>query len=264
MIVDGRTIAEEILARTKERANKLLHPPKVVAIVGAETPATLAYMRVKARAAENAGCVFESRPLGADVADADAVIVQLPLPVEIDQKTLLDSIPVEKDADVLGSAARETFARGDPAALLPPAVATIAEIFKRHAVELKGKQAVVVGSGFLVGQPAALWLGQQEASVTVLGRGANFETALADADIVVSGAGSPGLIKPMMLKQGVMLIDAGTSESGGTLVGDADPACAPKCSVFTPVPGGVGPIAVACLLSNVVTLAERALTDLVI
>ena len=207
MIVDGRTIAEEILARTKERANKLLHPPKVVAIVGAETPATLSYMRVKARAAEKAGCVFE---------------------------------------------------RGDPAALLPPVVATIAEIFKRHAVELKGKQAVVVGSGFLVGQPAALWLGQQEASVAVLGRGANFETALADADIVVSGAGSPGLIKPMMLKQGVMLIDAGTSESGGTLVGDADPACAPKCSVFTPVPGGVGPIAVAALFENAVTLAERA------
>src|SRR3989344_3583182 len=129
MIVDGRTIAEEILARTKERANKLLHPPKVVAIVGAETPATLAYMRVKARAAENAGCVFESRPLGADVADADAVIVQLPLPVEIDQKTVLDSIPVEKDADVLGSAARETFARGDPAGARPPGVADTPRTF---------------------------------------------------------------------------------------------------------------------------------------
>jgi len=81
---------------------------------------------------------------------------------------------------------------------------------------------------------------------------------LSTADIVVSGAGVPYLIKPEHLKQGVVLIDAGTSESDGAIVGDADPSCAEKCSVFTPVPGGVGPLAVACLFENAVLLAVRA------
>ena len=85
----------------------------------------------------------------------------------------------------------------------------------------------------------------------------NLTAALRAADIIVSGAGSPHLIKPEMLQQGLALLDAGTSESDGALVGDADPACADKCSLFTPVPGGVGPVSVACLFENVVTLAER-------
>jgi methylenetetrahydrofolate dehydrogenase (NADP+)/methenyltetrahydrofolate cyclohydrolase len=85
----------------------------------------------------------------------------------------------------------------------------------------------------------------------------DLSASLRGADLIVSGAGSPHLVKPDMLKEGVVLIDAGTSESGGAIVGDADPACADKCSLFTPVPGGVGPLAVACLFDNVVTLAER-------
>jgi methylenetetrahydrofolate dehydrogenase (NADP+)/methenyltetrahydrofolate cyclohydrolase len=80
---------------------------------------------------------------------------------------------------------------------------------------------------------------------------------LGAADIIVSGAGSPHLITPDLLKEGVVLIDAGTSESGGVIAGDADPSCASKCSLFTPVPGGVGPLAVACLFENAVTLVER-------
>lgn len=82
--------------------------------------------------------------------------------------------------------------------------------------------------------------------------------ALKDADIVILGAGEPGLVKPEMLKEGVVLIDAGTSEAGGKLAGDADPACAAVASVFTPVPGGVGPIAVAMIFKNLAQLAEIA------
>ena len=82
--------------------------------------------------------------------------------------------------------------------------------------------------------------------------------ALRAADIIISGAGSPHLIKPEMLQEGAVLIDAGASELGGAVVGDADPACVAKCSLFTPVPGGVGPLAVAMLFENVVALAERA------
>jgi len=171
-------------------------------------------------------------------------------------------IPIEKDADVLSSVAREEFRNATVGALLPPIVAAVVEIFKNTKVKPLGKKAVVLGTGFLVGAPVATWLTQQGADVTVLNsKSADLSAALRAADIVVSGAGSPHLIKPDMLKQGVVLIDAGTSESSGEIVGDADPACAPKCSLFTPVPGGLGPIAVACLFGNAVTLAEENSTQ---
>jgi methylenetetrahydrofolate dehydrogenase (NADP+)/methenyltetrahydrofolate cyclohydrolase len=185
----------------------------------------------------------------------DAVIVQLPLPEGVNQEELLNSIPVEKDADVLSRAARERFEKGEEGALLPPVVGAIREILQSGNVAIAGKRAVVIGAGFLVGGPVAKWLRQQGADVEVLTIESSNEAlvaALAEADIIVSGTGSPGLIMPDMIKQGLALIDAGTSESNGKIVGDADPACADKCSLFTPVPGGVGPIAVACLFENAV------------
>ncbi len=260
MIVDGRALAGEILARTKVRAVLLPRPPKVVAIVANETPATQSYLRIKTARAADAGCLFETRPLGTEYADADAVIVQLPLPAGIDAKNVLDAIPLEKDADVLSSAARALFENGDlrNPHLLPPVVGAVQAIFEYGKVDAVGKQAVVVGEGFLVGAPVAMWLRQQGAEVTVVNdTTTDLAAALHNADIIVSGAGSPGLITPDMLKEGVVLIDAGTSELGGKLVGDADPACAAKCSLFTPVPGGVGPVAVACLFANVMKLAEQ-------
>lgn len=261
MNIDGRSIAQDILARAKARASLLPHPPRVVAIVGSETPATLSYLKIKKARAMDAGCVFETRPFGATFADADVALMQLPLPVGADQKAACDSIPLPKDADVLSETAREKFERGDADALLPPVVGAVRELFLRYGVDPKGKRAIVIGNGWLVGSPCAVWLRQQGADVSVLTSASeDISAALASADIIVSGAGSPHLIKPNTLKEGVVLIDAGTSESGGTLAGDADPACATQCSLFTPVPGGVGPIAVACLFENAVTLAERSST----
>jgi methylenetetrahydrofolate dehydrogenase (NADP+)/methenyltetrahydrofolate cyclohydrolase len=268
MIVDGKQIAAEILARTKERATALPRPPRVVAFYASETPAMRSYLVIKTKRAADAGCVFETRTLHnsdrpADIVayarDADALIMQLPLLAHFDTQTMLDSIPIEKDADVLSTAARERFEKGEKNALLPPVVAAIQEIFVQNNVSPKGQRAVVIGEGWLVGQPAAIWLKQQGAEVEVLNsKTGDITSKLIDADIIVSGAGVPGLIKPEMLKEGVVLIDAATSESNGLIAGDADPSCAAKCSLFTPVPGGVGPIAVACLFANAVTLAERA------
>lgn len=252
MIIDGRALARDILARAKARAQKLARPPRVVAIVGNKTPATLSYLKIKGLRAVDAGCIFETRSFGASYDDADAVILQLPVPEGMNQKELCDAIPVEKDADVLSSVAR---AEGR---LLPPVVGAVKKILEFGKIEVKGKKAVVIGNGWLVGDPCAKWLAQQGTDVIVLtSKSDNFAAALRAADIIVSGAGSPHLIKPEMLKQSVVLIDAGTSESNGTLAGDADPACVEKCALFTPVPGGVGPLAVACLFANVVTLAER-------
>lgn len=267
MIVDGRALAGEVLVRAKARAEKLPHTPRVLAIVANETPATKSYLAIKTKRAVDAGCVLEVQHIKSSLrpletidmirnAGADAVIVQLPLPAEINAKEILDSIPVEKDSDVLSSVSR---AKGT---LLPPVVGAVREIFIQNKIDVRGKKAVVVGAGFLVGAPVVTWLKQHGAEVSVVTIENSIEeiaAALRAADIIVSGAGSPHLIKPEMLKQGVVLIDAGTSESNGEVAGDADPACADKCSLFTPVPGGIGPLAVACLFENAVTLAERAI-----
>ncbi len=271
MIVDGTAIATEALARTGARAEKLPRAPYVVAIAANESAATRSYLAVKERRAAEAGCALEVRRFPAAVTedeliaavsetDADAVLVQLPLPEGIDTQRVCDAIPLEKDADVLSRAARASFERGDEDALLPPVIAAIAEVLERYGIDARGKRAVVVGQGFLVGAPAAHWLervGTEVTRVTIDTPKEDASAALRAADIVVSGAGSPHLITGDLLKEGVVLIDAGTSELGGRAVGDADPACAERCALFTPVPGGIGPIAVAKLFENAVFLAER-------
>ncbi len=272
---------------SKVRAESLSHKPKLVALVANETAATRSYLAIKEKRAAEAGCAFEVVRLGEGAAvleltdalssiKADAIIVQLPLPVGIDTTLVCDEIPLEKDADVLSSAARAKFTRGEYRALpagrqvLPPVVGAVREVLAPGKVELADKKAVVVGEGWLVGKPCATWLGQQGAQVAVVDintPATEFAAALLAADIIVSGAGSAGLIKPEMIKERVVLIDAGTSGGGHLpagrqeIVGDADPACASKCSLFTPVPGGMGPIAVALLYENAVKLAAQRVAE---
>jgi methylenetetrahydrofolate dehydrogenase (NADP+) / methenyltetrahydrofolate cyclohydrolase len=109
----------------------------------------------------------------------------------------------------------------------------------------------------LVGVPVAQLLKDLGAEVSVVTRNRGSLTDLKEADLVVLGAGDPGFVKPDMLKEGVVLIDAGTSEASGRVVGDADPNCASVASVFTPVPGGIGPIAVAMIFKNLFALAKK-------
>lgn len=257
MIIDGKAVAVELLARVRARVEVLGEAPLIVALSDHSTPATESYLRIKAARAAEAGCRLEVRPLGADTQDADAVVVQLPVSDEVEGRTLCDAIAFEKDADVLSCAARARFEAGEPGALLPPVVGAVREVLLRGGVARAGKRVVVVGQGFLVGAPVATWLRREGAEVVVVAEGeGSLKDALAHAEVVVLGAGAPGIVTPDMLPEGVVLIDAGTSESSGKIVGDADPTCAEKCSLFTPVPGGIGPIAVACLFENAVTLRE--------
>ena len=264
MKIDGKRIAEDILTAAKEQVAGLSRVPVVRAVTVLPNAATESYLRVKSAKAADAGMTLEvakADPTTESVINAiekpgaDAVIVQLPLPPEIDLDAVLSRIPVSKDADVLSKEAFNNFMNGKEGALIPPVAAAVAEIIARAGVEVKGKEAVVVGYGKLVGLPVEKWLLAQGADVRVVTRDSGeIASLLSHADIVVSGAGSPGLVKPQMLKAGVVLIDAGTSESNGALVGDMDPGCEAVASVFTPVPGGVGPIAVACLFRNAASL----------
>ncbi len=265
MILDGRALASEILARAAARAQKLGRVPKVAIIVANETSATTSYLKAKERAAREAGCVLEAvrlpetasaleLRLAVDACETDAIVVQLPLANPELGKEVCDAIPLEKDADVLSTTSRMRFEADEAHMLIPPVAAALAEILQANGINPVGKRAVVLGDGWLVGKPCATWLTHAGADVLHT----HDLQELHIADIIVSGMGAPHTIKPEMLKEGVVLIDAGTSELGGKLAGDADPACAPKCALFTPCPGGVGPVAVAKLFENVVTLAERA------
>lgn len=272
MIVDGRARAKDILEETRGRVSRLGFVPMVRAITCEPSPATVSYLKIKEARAEEAGMKLEVVRLEESATEsevieailrpgADAIIVQLPLPARMNTERIVNSIPASKDADVLSQEAYEAFEHGVPSALLPPVVAAVEVVLIHSNTEVAGKHVVVLGQGKLVGKPASVWLAKQGAQVSVVTREQGTSSLLSEAEIIISGAGSSGIITPELIKQGVILIDAGTSEQGGQLVGDADPACAEKASVFTPVPGGVGPIAVACLFRNVVTLLERSLQE---
>ncbi len=265
MLVDGKQIAQAVIEELKQKRTAVMHTPTLGIVVGADDPVTSTYVSLKMRLAAELGVEVhkEVLPPGATTAQAvslvrevahktDGVVVQLPLPAAIDTQEVLGAIPPERDVDALNPTTNDM----DRKAYAPVAEA-IREIFTRYLVEERGKKAVVVGQGQLVGAPAAALLARLGAQVSVVTLESGSLQELVDADIVVLGAGSPGLVKPEMLKKGVVLIDAGTSEQSGKMVGDADPACADVASVFTPVPGGVGPIGIAMLFKNLFTLIEK-------
>jgi len=264
MIISGKEIAERIYVELEE-ARRPFGAPRLGIVVGAVDPVIESFVRIKTRAAARLGVdmVRVDLPEGAattsDVVAAveklspevDGIIVQLPLPKEIDVDTVLAAIPPERDVDGINPTIREA-----DRLVHAPVAAAVEEILKRYSVDPAGKHAVVVGAGRLVGAPVAALLRSRGASVTVITLEEGSLDTLNDADIVVLGAGNPGFVKPGMLKEGVVLIDAGTSEAGGKIQGDADPLCAEKASVSTPVPGGVGPIAVAMIFKNLFRLVQ--------
>lgn len=257
MTIDGKAIAEGVYARLRDEGRTGL---TLGILVGEKNPVIDSFVRIKQKAAENLGVtlVREELPEGATTEDAismmqalaaktSGIIVQLPLPLSINVDEVLAAIPPEKDVDGISA---QPIVR-------PPVAEAMNEILEHERIDVKGKTAAVVGSGRLVGKPCASLLTELGAIVSTLGRGDSLEL-LRNADIVVLGAGEPGIVRPEYLKEGVILIDAGTSETGGRVKGDADPACADIASVFTPVPGGVGPIAVAMIFKNLFLLAEKS------
>lgn len=263
MIVDGKKIAGEIYADIKANLSDSQKHPCLTVFACAPNAETRKYMELKKKRASELGIDVLVIELDADTstekaveailssgASADGVIVQLPFPAQVDAETLLSAIPKELDIDNINYGGRETD-------VLPPVVGAVAEIAKRHNVDFMDKNVVVIGRGRLVGKPATLWVKSQGAVVTIIDKDTeDSETIMREADIIISGAGVPGLITPDKIKDGVVIFDAGTSEEGGEMRGDADPVCADKASLFTPVPGGIGPITIAILLRNLLRLSS--------
>jgi methylenetetrahydrofolate dehydrogenase (NADP+)/methenyltetrahydrofolate cyclohydrolase len=273
MIIDGKKIAAEIEGKLKQQLEGL--PQKKVAFVlFGENFVSRKFMGMKKSLAKRIGVaatIFEkpmmenAKSLTTDDAitfiqsiagDFDGIVIQLPLPESLDAEKIVASIPLEKDIDLLSTKAMEKYRSGGE--LEPPVARAVFEILKYHDVGLAEKNIVVIGNGKLVGAPVAAML-EREAlknpaiTFSQIRRStpeAERLAAIKNADIIISGVGEPHFIKPEMVKDGVVLIDAGTSEQAGKLAGDIDPACAEKASLMTPVPGGVGPVTVACLFLN--------------
>ncbi len=263
MIVDGKAIAADVFAALKNEISHRSHAPHLTVITCAPEFATQKYLGLKQTKAKAIGIAVTliELPREASTDDlvtviarasmqTDGIIVQLPLPEHIDVEVVMAAIPAHLDVDGMHYA--ET---GE--GFLPPVIGAIAEIVDRHDVLLAAQSVVIVGQGRLVGVPAAVWARNQGAQVSVLTKESpDQHTVIKSGNILILGAGVPGLIVPDMIKPGAIIFDAGTSEEGGELRGDADPACADKASLFTPVPGGIGPLTVAALLRNVVLAAS--------
>lgn len=260
--VDGNTIAEGVFERVRGRVAELARAPRLTIITCDPNFETQKYLALKERRAREVGIHTDIVMVPGDartedvvaaiqsaVPGTDGIVVQLPLPAHIESELVLASIPPSHDVDALNPQTTD---------IMPPVVGAIAEILARHGVVVPGAQVTIIGSGKLVGRPAYAWFVAEGAHVSLVTKDtADIAHHTRQADIVVCGAGVPRLLTPPMVREGVVIIDAGTSEDGGVLVGDADPACALTASLFTPVPGGVGPVTVAILLKNVVDCALR-------
>lgn len=257
MIIDGKKIAEEIKNTLNGKGLKL-----AIVQAGGDDEASNKFIRQKIKFAEEIGTETRIYKLPPDIStnklrqkmaeishikENDGVILQLPLPEHIKTQYVLNGIIPEKDVDVLSSRAFGDFATGH-SKILPPIVGAIKKIFDQYNIEIKNKDIVVVGAGRLVGKPTATWLTNQNATISVLNEFTpDISEFTKNADIIISGVGRPNLIKPEMVKDGVIIID----------VGDVDPRTAEKASLFTPAIGGLGPLTVAMVFKNLIELKKK-------
>ena len=255
MIADGKHIAQILEEKLLGGfANAPLK--KVCFVLFGNDPASIQFIKIKTNIAERLGIkvdlvtgpqnMITDQALGlmdeVNKADYDGIVVQLPLPKQLDMEAILNEIPKEKDIDVLGTSDK-----------VAPVAQAVLEILNFYNISLEDKKILVIGNGKLVGKPVAKMLADKGLIYEVVDKDTEEVVSnekIKSADIIISGAGVPHMIKPEMIKEGAVLIDAGTSEQSGVLVGDVDPACAEKASLITPVPGGVGPVTVVSLFAN--------------
>ncbi|HQR73444.1 MAG TPA: bifunctional methylenetetrahydrofolate dehydrogenase/methenyltetrahydrofolate cyclohydrolase FolD [Sulfurovum sp.] len=275
--IDGQSLAKKVQATVAQEVAQLkqeknIVPGLAVILVG-DDAASHAYVKMKAKACENVGfySITHSMPdtISQDEIIAtiemmntnpriDGILVQLPLPKHIDTNKILEVINPKKDVDGFHAynvgrlvTGLDCFVACTPLGVM--------KMFEEYNIELRGKDVCVVGASNIVGKPMASLLLNAEATVTITHiHTKDLKAHTSRADIVVVGVGVPGLIKEDMVKEGAILIDIGINRiADGSLVGDVDfEHVSPKCSYITPVPGGVGPMTIAMLLSNTLKSAK--------
>jgi methylenetetrahydrofolate dehydrogenase (NADP+) / methenyltetrahydrofolate cyclohydrolase len=276
-VVDGRGIAaairQEVQRELETLAEKGGRPPGLAVILVGEDLASATYVRNKGKACTEVGInsVQIHRPASVSREELldilhglnkdetiDGILVQLPLPPHIEERSVLETIDPAKDVDGFQPSNLGGLLTGHPLFVASTPLG-IMEVLDRFRVAIEGKHAVVVGWSTIVGKPTAFLLLERRATVTVCQKWTrDLEQHTRRAEILVVAAGKPGLVNGDMVKEGAVVIDVGINRLEGKLVGDVDFASVyPKASLITPVPGGVGPLTVAMLLKNTL-LAYKA------
>lgn len=278
--IPGKEIAGKIISQLKSRPV----PKKILAaVLVGDDPGSISFLKQKQKTAKELGVDFRLYKFGAELKNDDlrkemgklaklsrvgGIIVQLPLPAHINRRYVLNAIPIEKDVDVLSEKAQRAFAESKNP-VLPPSVGVVNEILTIYDLQLTTSRVAVVGLGFLVGKPISEWLKDKTKELYLLDIGSDF-SILKNADLVITGVGKPGLIKPEMLKENAGVIDFGygvetkdqeqETSNSKKIHGDFDTAhynitTLKHLSFYTPTPGGTGPILVAKLMENFYKLA---------
>jgi methylenetetrahydrofolate dehydrogenase (NADP+) / methenyltetrahydrofolate cyclohydrolase len=269
-LIKGKPIAEQIRAEVAEQVQELGHVGLVTVLVG-DDPASDVYIRLKHKAAVAAGIDATDLRLPAETSESDllakiheldgddevdAILVQLPLPDHIDEGRIIRALAPAKDVDGFHPVNAGQLYLGEPT-LVPATPLGVMAMLREHGVELKGANAVVLGRSSIVGKPMAHLLLQEHATVTIChSRTRDLGDHTRAADVLVAAVGVAHLVKADMVSPGGVVIDVGINRTDDGLVGDVDPAAAEVAGFLSPVPGGVGPMTIACLLQNAVKCAR--------
>jgi methylenetetrahydrofolate dehydrogenase (NADP+) / methenyltetrahydrofolate cyclohydrolase len=277
-IIDGKAVAAEVRERVRAEVEGLTRatgrPPGLATVLVGDDPASAIYVRRKREACEEVGIrSFHHEPDAAipqddllelisdlnETDEVDGILVQLPLPDQLDSGTIIESISPAKDVDGLTPTSAGRLARGQPG-LVPCTPQGVMELLASAAVDPSGKEAVIVGRSNLVGRPLySLLLGADATVTTCHSRTHDLGEVCRRAEILVAAAGRPKLITAEMVRPGATVIDVGTNRTDDGLVGDVDfEAVREVAGAITPVPGGVGPMTIAMLLANTVQAARGA------
>jgi methylenetetrahydrofolate dehydrogenase (NADP+) / methenyltetrahydrofolate cyclohydrolase len=278
VIMSGRKLADEIQDRLKAETTALSKQgvtPGLATVLVGDDPASAIYIAMKRKTCEEIGIrsihAHLKTPSQSALLDTvhqlnenpevDAILVQIPLPAGMDEESALLAIDPDKDADGLNPINLGRLVIGTPGPL-PCTPNGIHTMLIHYGVPIEGKHVVIIGRGLTIGRPLSLLLSMKRphcnAAVTVLHTGVpNMADYMRDADIIISAAGSPGVIKKDMVKPGVAIVAAGITRRGKTLLSDADKSVKEVAGWITPRVGGVGPMTVAMLMQNTVLAAQR-------
>ena len=264
-LIDGKKIAAEIESELKIKISKMDKPPRLSVVQVGKDPASTSYIRAKSNAAERVGINLTHHHLSEDISKSDleklvmdlnqtenGIIIQLPLPEGLEE--VLDLIQPENDVDGFHSVNLGNLVQGKPG-MKPCTPAGIVEMLYRSGNDPQGKHVVIVGRSTIVGKPLALLLSQKGVDATVTlchSRTPNIGEHCKQADILVAAVGYPDTITSDMVKPGAVVIDVGVNRTEKGLVGDTSFNVRDVAGQLTPVPGGVGPMTVVMLMSNVV------------
>jgi methylenetetrahydrofolate dehydrogenase (NADP+)/methenyltetrahydrofolate cyclohydrolase len=278
MILDGKKCSEMRLELLKEEIEDSGLYPRLATVIVGDDPASQMYVRMKHRACEQVGIGSVGIEFPADSttekvresvmrlnhdADIDGILVQLPLPKQVDTERVIEAVSPQKDVDGFHPENLGLLLSGRPR-FSPCTPGGIMTLFKEYKIPLAGARAVIVGRSIDVGRPMAALLLNADATVTIChSKTQDLTEELKRADILISAIGKAHFIQPEMVKPGAVVIDVGINQADGRLVGDVDFAkVSGRASAITPVPGGVGPMTIASLMENTFRAAkEKACTS---